>query len=240
MDKEKFKELVLKAISNIKEKFDYQVEEAQKIALKTLDLLDDMIFSRIREVPGHELDHTVRVLTTAIYLANAMDAKIKTIVPCALLHDIARLIDPKVKDHSLKSAEIARKLLRKDKDNFSDEDINSIVRCIREHSFSANLGATSLESMIIQDADKLDALGLIGVARVFAFGGFMGRPIADVIDFKSNRTSLGHFYEKILKLEGLINTDVAKKIAVEKTRKVKKFIKELEEELKSFGLCDIK
>ena len=239
MDKERFKELTLRALTSLEKQTGYEIEEAYRISMKTIDCIDDTVFESIKGVPGHEIEHTLRVLTMSIYLSNAMGAKLNIVIPCALLHDIARLIDPLVKNHSAKSAEIVQKLLNKEDSCFSKEETDLIAKCVLEHSFSADLNASSLESKIVQDADKLDALGLIGVARVFAFGGYMGRPIANISEPESKETSLGHFYEKIMKLEKLINTEVAKKIAEKKANKVKKFIIEFEEELKSFGLCDI-
>jgi uncharacterized protein len=80
----------------------------------------------------------------------------------------------------------------------------------------------SIEAKVLSDADKLDALGAIGVARVFAFSGARGRSLED---------SVKHFYEKILRLPELLETDAARRIAVERVEVVKRFLENLLKEV---------
>jgi len=181
------------------------------------------------EIPGHELEHTFRVLELSLFLGKVCNADLRVLIYASLLHDIGRFLKSKL-DHAKLSADIARKLL---KNHFPDEFINKVIVCIREHSYSEKKKPSSLESAILQDADRLDALGAIGIARVFSYGGYLGRPIYEMGRDIGEGGSVGHFYDKILKLHELMNTEIAKVIAKERTEFIKKFLERLKKEVKS-------
>jgi len=137
----------------------------------------------------------------------------------------------------------------------NEEDVKLIKEIISEVSFKAGETKTpkSLEGKIVQDADRLDALGAIGIARAFAFGGSKNRKLYDVnnicelsqrnfetfdiskVSFeqykKGNTDTVTHFYEKLLKLENMMNTDYGKTIAKKRTDLMKNFLNNLFEEI---------
>lgn len=179
-----------------------------------------------REIPGHELEHSFRVFEISIYLGCKMNASLDLLAIASLLHDVGRWIeDEEETDHAELSAKIANDVLR----DHPMRDL--IVRIIREHSYSSNKSPSSIESAILQDADKIDALGFIGVARVFAFGGYNGRVIYSAVYNQDVKSSLSHFYEKILKLVELMNTELGRNIAKKRLEKVKFFVNELRREI---------
>ena len=98
-----------------------------------------------------------------------------------------------------------------------------ICEVINGVSFSRNQGRTpeTIEGRIVQDADRLDALGAIGVARTFAYGGKHGRPLQD---------SVNHFHEKLLRLKDMMNTETGRRLAEERHRFLEAFLREYEEE----------
>lgn len=166
---------------------------------------------------SHDTAHTLRVYRTAIAIADAEPACDREIVAlAALLHD--------ADDHKLfhtENNENARTFL---KDNGISEDrIERIVETINAVSFSKNQGKVpeTIEAKIVQDADRLDALGAIGIARTFAYGGEHGRPLSD---------SVQHFYDKLLRLKDLMNTKAAKKIAEKRHEFLLEYLQELEDE----------
>lgn len=110
-------------------------------------------------------------------------------------------------------------------------------------SFSDNLGQKyklSLEGQIVQDADRLDAIGAIGIARTFYYGGAHGHILYDPEiqprekmthdEYRDNKTVINHFYEKLFKLKDDMNTPLAQKIAVERTEYMKSFVNEFKKE----------
>lgn len=187
---------------------------------------------------GHDFYHTLRVYTLAKVIAEKEDADVELTSIIALLHDVddCKLVGP---DGIL--FENTKKFLSEN--NIEEEKINMICSEISKISFKGN-GVNcpeTLEGKIAQDADRIDDLGAIGIARTFTYGGSIGRtiyspeiPIRDSVsekDYTNNSgTSIGHFYEKKLKLLDLINTEEAKKIAVARTTYVKEYLKEFFDE----------
>ena len=177
---------------------------------------------------GHGLEHMFRVLEICIILHKIHGGDFKKLVLATLFHDILRLEE----NHAEKSADFARKFLENTEFKSLAIDVANIIR---EHSYSTSKKALSIESMILQDADRLDALGAIGIARVFSYGAYMNRELYGWQEPK-NGGSLAHFYEKILKLPKLMNTETGKKIA---ERRVKVIISFLEEFIFELDLRDI-
>ena len=167
---------------------------------------------------GHDTAHSVRVYENALKIAEKEPACDMTVVALAsILHDVDdhKLFDSKDNDN-------ARKFLE-DK-GIPDEKIEKIVRVINSVSFSKNRGKKpeTIEGKIVQDADRLDALGAIGIARTFAYGGEHGRSIED---------SVQHFYDKLLLIRDELNTDSATAIASKRHEFLEAFIVELKEEM---------
>jgi len=188
---------------------------------------------------AHDFDHVMRVFKNAQNICKKENADEKLVLSAVLLHDIVSYpkSDKRSKLSSLKSAEKSKKILKKF--NFTNEEIQIIYDAIHDHSFSRNKIPATIEGKILQDADRLDALGAIGIARVFAVGGSEKRPFYNVTDpFCNNRTpddkvwTLDHFYRKLLKLESLMNTKSGKIEAKKRTKIMKEFLDELKKEIK--------
>ena len=168
-------------------------------------------------VDGHDVDHTMRVFNLALEIAKDYpESNLYLISLSALLHD--------VDDHKLFQTENnqhAREFLKEN--DVNEENIEKVCQIINEISFSHNQNnkPSSLEAMIVQDADRLDAMGAIGVARTFAYGGKNGRPLS---------SSIQHFYDKLLLLKDMMNTEIGKKMAEDRHQFLMDFLKEYEKE----------
>jgi uncharacterized protein len=137
---------------------------------------------------------------------------------------------------STESAKKSKMILKRY--DFSNDDILIISDAIRDHSFSQNKTPESIVGKILQDADRLDALGAIGIARVFATGGSLKRPFYNIDDpFCKKRKpddktwTVDHFYQKLLKLESLMNTKSGKLEAKKRTGTLKEFLDHLKQEI---------
>ena len=189
---------------------------------------------------GHDWWHIYRVWKMAARIAKSEDVDHETVELAALLHDIA---DPKFHngDETI-GPRTAKNFL--ESQNVNQETIDHIVNIIQHMSFKNSLGKqsfTSKEMEVVQDADRLDAIGAIGIARVFSFGGHKGNPIHDPTmkpklnmskeEYKkSNGTSLNHFYEKLFLLKDKMNTETGKKIAESRHDFMQGYVKRFYEE----------
>jgi len=187
---------------------------------------------------AHDFEHIMRVFKNAHKICKKENAREKLVLSAVLLHDIVSYpkSDKRSKLSSIKSAEKSKKILKKF--NFTQEEIQIISDAIHNHSFSRNKIPATLEGKILQDADRLDAIGAIGIARVFAVSGSEKRPFYNVKDpFCKNRMpndeiwALDHFYRKLLKLEFLMNTKSGKIEAKKRTKILKDFLNELKKEI---------
>ncbi len=183
---------------------------------------------------GHDWFHIQRVYNNALLIANGENCD-KTVVKLgALLHDIA---DSKFHggDETV-GPKVAREFL--EKESVSEDIITHVVQIINNISFKGgNIKKTfsSIELDIVQDADRLDAIGAIGIARTFNYGGFKNRPmydpqIAPKLDMSkeeyknSNAPTINHFYEKLLLLKDKMNTDTGKEIAQKRHKYMQGFL----------------
>ena len=191
---------------------------------------------------GHDWFHIERVWKLSKKISEKEGGNFVVIELSALLHDIA---DPKFHngDESL-AIKISSEFLKSIK--VEENIINQVLYIIENISFKNRKEShqnPSLELQIVQDADRLDAIGAIGIARTFNFGGFknnlMYNPdIQPKLNMskeeykKSNGTTINHFYEKLLLLKDLMNTETAKKIASERHDFMLKFLDEFYKEWK--------
>lgn len=191
-----------------------------------------------RNDSAHDFEHITRVLKNATMIARKERASIRMITAAVLLHDIVSYpkSDPRSKNSSSESAEKSRNILQKY--GFSQDEIDIISDAIRDHSFSRGVTPKTLEGKILQDADRLDALGAIGIARTFAVGGAENRPFYNNDDpFCIKRSpddkswTLDHFYKKLLLLEKTMNTKTGKTEARKRIKIMKKFLDELKKEI---------
>ena len=161
---------------------------------------------------GHGFDHTMRVYRNAMEIAREEDCDRQIVALAALLHDAD---DPKL--FSTADNANARAFLNS---HGADEEMTErILAAVNAVSFSKNRDRKpdTVEGQIVQDADRLDAIGAIGIARTFAYGGGHGRGLED---------SIGHFHEKLLLLTDLMNTLTAKSMAAERHRFMLDFLRE--------------
>lgn len=189
--------------------------------------------------PAHDFYHIMRVYKNAKLIGQREGTNMEILLPAVLLHDL--VVYPKGSDKSSKSsdesADLAENILQSY--NYPQGKINQICDCIRAHSYSKRLIPRSLEGKILQDADRLDALGAIGIARTFSIGGSENRKFYNADDpfYRSDRDlddiqwTLDHFQRKLLKLEDSMHTKTAKKIAQERTRFMILFIRQLQKEI---------
>lgn len=175
------------------------------------------------EGTGHDYFHLKRVVENALKIGKAENANLFLVELSAWLHDVG---DYKLHDGVDRSEELVKEFLLTQ--NLSDELIDKVNEIISQVSFSKANSVTSLEAKIVQDADRLDAIGAIGIARAFAFGGSRGRELWNPDQPES--TSVQHFYDKLLKLKDLMNTETAKVIAEKRHRFLEEFLDQFYEE----------
>ena len=187
-----------------------------------------------REGSGHDHHHTFRVLNMAERLAAEEGADLFTVRLAALLHDAD---DVKLFPETSKNLDNARNFMRDQ--GVSDSTAEAVCAIIREISFKGtdSIAPSTVEGRCVQDADRLDAIGAIGAARTFAFGGSRGRALfdpdispktnMDEAEYRNSRsTSLNHFYEQLFKLKDMMNTPSAKRIAEGRDRFLHEFADE--------------
>lgn len=165
----------------------------------------------------HDSDHVKRVVRLALMIAEKEGGDIEVVKTAAELHDVAR----NEENHAIKGSEIAREILRGK--GYDVEFIEKVCHCIAAHSFSSGVEPETLEAKILSDADKLDAIGAIGVARAFMFAGEKGRDI---------ESTLRHFEEKLLRLKDVMHTETGRKIAEERHRFLREFYERIKVELR--------
>lgn len=178
------------------------------------------------EGTGHDFFHLERVVKTALRLARQEDADLFMTELAAWLHDVG---DHKLNNGVDRSEEQITAILSKLKT--PDEMIRKVIEIVSQVSFSKGKKAESLEAKIVQDADRLDAIGAIGLARVFAFGGSKNREIYN--PKQPDQTTIQHFYDKLLKLKDLMNTAAAQQIALERHVYLESFLERFYKEWNS-------
>ncbi|MGG2015466.1 HD domain-containing protein [Bacillus sp. S10(2024)] len=185
-----------------------------------------------KDASGHDWYHVERVHKLAIALFEKEGGNRFVIEMAALLHDVADEKLNESEETGMKKVTDWLELL-----GVHQEEARHIVHIIANMSYKGGNGGTvaTLEGKIVQDADRLDALGAIGIARTFAYGGAKGRLLYDPNILpretmtkeeyrKNDEPSLNHFYEKLLKLKDLMNTVAAKEEAEERHRYMEQFI----------------
>ena len=190
------------------------------------------------ESSGHDYFHSLRVYKIAKRIAENENANIEIVSLAAILHDVD---DIKLSYKTHKNKDNARTFLKGN--NVDNNTIDLICNIINDISFKGIESKPSniLEGRIVQDADRLDAIGAIGIARAFAFGGNHNRVMYDPnekpklnMTEKEYRnhisTTINHFYEKLFNLKDLMNTQTAKQIAIDRENYMKEYIQEFMDE----------
>mgnify|MGYP001820366011 FL=1 len=191
--------------------------------------------------PAHDRGHVLRVVANAKLIAAKEGARLDIVIPAAWLHDC--VIEPKNSEQrqtaSVMAARRAATFLKES--GFPAENIPAIKHAIAAHSFSANIEAETVEAKVVQDADRLDAIGAIGIARCFAVGGALGTQIYDLdepfpVERQANDRDyvIDHFYEKLFKLVDRMGTAAGRREAERRTETMRQFLSQLGDEI-GFG-----
>lgn len=202
------------------------IQETQKYVQKTLK--DDS--------SGHDWWHIYRVWKTARYIAKQENANLLVVELAALLHDIA---DWKFHNGDLSvGPRVARQWLdHLAVDSALISEVCEIIKSISFKGAEVSLEKLTLEGQVVQDADRLDAIGAIGIGRTFAYGGYKGRAMHDpnisselhqtFEAYKNHQgTTINHFYEKLLLIKDRMNTQAGKKLAEERHLVMKIFLQD--------------
>lgn len=196
------------------------------------------------ESSGHDFPHAVRVFNNAMYIRGREGGDPDVVGAGALVHDICRPWEKKTgKSHFGEEAlGIIKEML--ERASFEASKIPAVLEVVRLHDiydWTDKIKGKSIELKVVQDADNLDAMGAIGIARAFAFGGANGLSMynpgedltftKDYVDDPKKRTStIAHFYEKLLKLRENMNTETGKKLADRKQKIMEDFLKQFFDE----------
>ena len=177
---------------------------------------------------GHGLDHVLRVYNLSQQIQAEVGGDLLVIRLAALLHDVG---DAKFHDGVERSGEFSREILQEL--GTTSEIVDHVVHIVDNISFrkSAQAAKLSLEGQIVQDADRLDALGAIGIVRTIEYGAAFGQPFHIQDNFEQRPTGVGHFYDKLFKLRELLNTEPARRIAEQREWFMRDFLKQF------FGEC---
>lgn len=210
-------------------------------------MYEDERFLRLKELAlpyfedsdsAHDLGHALRVLHLAEEISRAEGAVLELVRPAALIHDIG--CRPKHLGKDAESEErtlvIGRQLL--ESAGYDEGCIGKILKMVEVHGYSRGIVPGTLEGKVLQDADRLDAMGAIGIARCFLVSGSINRPAYDVddpwaegreLDDKAN--ALDHFFKKLLKLKDGMHTETGRRLALERHEHIRSYIRELRREI---------
>ena len=209
-----------------------------------LGIIEAFVRQRMaQDKTGHDIQQLERVVANAQRLMAAESQPIKTsiVLAAAWLHDV---IDDKVTSNPAQARREVAELLIQAGATLPERD--AILEIMDRQSFSKNLQerqSLSLEGQIVQDADRLDALGAIGIARAFYYGGSRGHDLYNDLpprdlsqlsqeDYRQNQSSLAHFDEKLLKLADLMNTASGRALAQERTAFMRQYLAQFWAEIK--------
>lgn len=173
----------------------------------------------LAEGTGHDYFHIERVVINARKILEKEKADPFLVELAAWVHDIG---DYKLHNGVDKSEVLITDFLKSI--NVDDLTIAKVNEIVSQVSFSKGNKPTSVEAKIVQDADRLDAIGAVGIARCFAYGGSVGNLLYNPEDQSENSSSIQHFYDKLFKLKDLMNTKTAKEIAIERHQFMEKFV----------------
>jgi uncharacterized protein len=188
--------------------------------------------------PAHDVMHVERVVANARHLAAAEGARLEIVIPAAWLHDCVILPkdSPRRTEASRLAAAEATRLLSEW--GCEPDWLPGIAHAIEAHSFSAGIEPRSIEAKIVQDADRLEALGAVGLARTLMLGGFSRKPLykpEDPFCEKSapddRRAIIDHCYTKLLRLTDTMQSAAGRHEAEIRTAFIERFLDELRREL---------
>jgi uncharacterized protein len=190
--------------------------------------------------PAHDFSHISRVYKNATIIGREEGADMQVLLLAVLLHDVGS-----EKKHTSKQGESGGQGKRAveaflEAIGLEEEAREKVLYAVDVHRFSGKIVPVTLEARILQDADRLDAIGAIGIARVFLTGGELGRelchpddPFCRAREPDDTKWNLDHFYKKLLKLESGMHTKSAKRLAADRTTVLRRYLQDLEEEIGS-------
>lgn len=208
-----------------------------------IDQLENQLESKISEIassddPAHDILHFKRVVNLAKQICNRENGKLEVVIPAAWLHDfvIVPKDSPLRNQASRLSAEKAIEFLRTI--DYPTQYFEDIAHAIEGHSFSANLEIKTLEAKVVQDADRLDGLGAIGIARCFATAGLLKRPFYcpddPFCDFRipdDSQFTVDHFFKKLFKTAETLKTNAGIEEGKRRIRIMKDYLESLRSEI---------
>lgn len=214
------------------------------VAQPDLSQLEDQLSQKISviassEDPAHDLLHFKRVVRTAKALCAEEKARLEVVLPAAWLHDFVIIPknDPRRAQASRLSADAAIQFLRSIR--YPDIYFESIAHAIEAHSFSANIETKTIEAKIVQDADRLDGLGAIGIARCFATAGILKRPFyseadpfCEVRPVNDKEFTVDHFFAKLFKTAATLKTEAGRREGMKRIKVMQKYLMDLADEIK--------
>jgi uncharacterized protein len=188
----------------------------------------------------HDFDHVLRVLALAERLAQEEGADVEIVRAAALLHDVARgQGDRPTTDHAQEGAEFARELLA----DQPPDRVEAVAHAVAAHRFRTGPEPQTLEAKVLHDADKLDAIGAIGVARAFAYGGHEGQRLwAEVPpgyeespSTRAEHTPVHEFHLKLVRIKERLLTESARRLAEERHAYMVAFYERLVQEVRGLA-----
>ena len=202
------------------------------------DTLREKVLPYFEEGGSHDFSHTQRVYNMAILISEGDNVDMEIVRTAVLLHDVARHKQDcgEINCHAEEGAKMAEKILKET--DFPKDKIKEVVYAISVHRHSADVKSETREADILQDADRLDALGAIIIARMFATGGKVGNPLYDPkvpLGEKGkggySKTIINGFYDKLLKIKPeTFKTKKAREIAKERYEYVMEFAERFKKE----------
>lgn len=203
--------------------------------IKIFNIVEPLLTSN----SAHDISHSFRVAKNALTLAQLEGGNQEVLVAAALLHDIVCL--PKNHPDAKRSAELSRQQseIILQEIQFPSEKITLVLDAIESHSFSAGRMPSTHEGKVFQDADRLDALGAIGIARTFATGATFNSKLYSIDDplgergraFNDKAFMIDHFFEKLFKLPEKMITSSGRALAKERIIFMKKFLEQFKNEI---------
>lgn len=188
--------------------------------------------------PAHDLEHIRRVVRNSSKIAENESLSMGVLLPAAWLHDCVHVPknSPERSRASQLAADHALTILKQH--GYPEKHFNPIHHAIEAHSFSANLAPLTIEAKVLQDADRIDALGAVGLSRCLMLGGHMESELYHPEDpFVKNRIMsdsnycIDHFYAKLLGLKDTMQTKAGRELATERTRFLSGFLEQLGTEI---------
>lgn len=209
-----------------------------------LSKVESLLIQKITEVataedPAHDLLHFKRVVRTAKALCLEENAKMEVVMPAAWLHDLVIIPknDPRRSQASRLSAEAATQFLKSI--GYPEVYFDEIAHAVAAHSFSANIETKTIEAQIVQDADRLDGLGAIGIARCFATSGLMRRafysendPFCEERKPDDSQFTVDHYFAKLFKTADTLKTKSGRIAGARRVEVMKRYLSDLAIEIK--------